>query len=457
MTTKSTFSPLFPSLLSLSLVGAFWPGSLSAQGGGVLLATITNPAPASFGLFGSSVAAVGNERVLVGAEGAGAAYLFSLNGDLLTTFRKPDPAAGSFGAVLAPVGNDRVLVGAYNYTIGIAQVGRAYLFSLNGSLLTTFTNPSPASVQGFGFSVAAVGSDLVLIGSGSGGPFLFTTNGTLLTTFTKPASGVSATSLAGVGNDRVLIGAPYDNTAAVGAGAAYLYQTNGTLLVTFTNPIPATDDNFGTSVAAVGNGQVLISAIDYGGSKGTGGAAYLFSTNGTLLTVFTNPTPAAGDFFGWSVAAVGTTRVLIGAYQDSAGAFQSGSAYLFSTNGTLLNTFTNPTASTQAWFGASVAAVGGDHVIVGSVWDNTGASRAGSAYLFDLPYPPLSIARNPATIALSWISVETGLSLQQTDDLAGPTLWTAATNSVSILGPTNVVQQAIANGAPRRFFRLQRP
>jgi hypothetical protein len=82
-----------------------------------------------------------------------------------------------------------VLISAYGYAVGVSQVGRAYLFDTNGVLLTTFTNPSPASVQAFGFSVATVGSDLVLIGSGGGGPFLFNTNGKLLTTFTKPTKG----------------------------------------------------------------------------------------------------------------------------------------------------------------------------------------------------------------------------------------------------------------------------
>src|ERR1051325_1419698 len=46
------------------------------------------------------------------------------------------------------------------------------------------------------------------------------------------------------------------------------------------------------------------------------GAAYLFSTNGTLLTIFKNPTPARADFFGGSVCAVGNDRVLIGAQGD---------------------------------------------------------------------------------------------------------------------------------------------
>ena len=111
--------------------------------------------------------------MLVGAEGAAQAYLYSLDGSLLTIFSMPDASAVSFGAALVAVGNDRVLIGAYSYEVGVSQVGRAYLFDTNGVLLTTFTNPSPKSVQAFGFSVASVGSDRVLIGSGGGGPFLF--------------------------------------------------------------------------------------------------------------------------------------------------------------------------------------------------------------------------------------------------------------------------------------------
>ena len=50
---------------------------------------------------------------------------------------------------------------------------------------------------------------------------------------------------------------------------------------------------------------------------------------GRLLHTFLNPTPAAGDQFGWSVAISGD-KVLIGAQFDDAGARESGAAYLFS-------------------------------------------------------------------------------------------------------------------------------
>ena len=457
-------------LLLLALV--WWPGSTFAQGNdGMLLTTITNPTPVTSDIFGGAVAAVGSDRVIVGAEGAGEAYLFSLTGALLTTFTIPDPAAGSFGAALAAVGSEQVLIGAYNYTAGVpsAQAGRAYLFSTNGTLITTFTNPAPATTQGFGWTVNAVGSERALISGLAdvskpapypGTVYLFSTNGSLLTSFTNPTpafDGGFGAAAAAVGDDRVLIGAPYNSTGAAGAGSAYLFSTNGALLTTFTNPIPTTGDNFGTSVAAVGSDRVLISAIDYGGSKGTGGAAYLFSTNGTLLNTFTNPTPAAYDYFGWSVAAVGSTRVLIGAYQDGTGAFQAGSAYLFSTNGTLLNTFTNPTPARQDWFAWSVAAAGTDRVIIGGVWDDTGATDAGSAYLYALPYPPLSISRTAATVSVSWVTPETGLVLQETGLLGTPTVWNNTTNLVSVNSMTSVVQQSITNGPTTRLYRLSRP
>jgi hypothetical protein len=457
--------------LSLVLALGLWPAAAFAQANNsVLLTTITNPTPADYDIFGGAVAAMGSDRLLIGSEGAAEVYLFDLNGRLLTTFTNPDPQnGGGFGAAIAAGGGDKLLIGSYNYVAGVSQVGRAYLFTTNGVLQSTFTNPAPAKVQAFGWAVAGLGNDRAIFSGLAdvsqpapypGTVYLFRTNGTLLTTFTNPIpafEGGFGTSIAAVGGDRVLVGSPQNNTGASGAGAAYLFGTNGALVATFTNPVPAVGDNFGQSVAAVGSDRVLISAIEYGNAKGTGGSAYLFSTNGTLLTTFTNPTPAAYDYFGWSVAAVGSTRVLIGAYQDSTGNFQDGTAYLFSTNGTLLNTFTNPTPARQDWFAWSVAGVGSDHVLIGGVWDDSGATDAGSAYLYSLPLPPLSIARSAGTVSLSWATDETGLSLQQSDFLGTSPAWNNTTNLVSVNGKTNVVQQPIINGPSNRFYRLHRP
>jgi outer membrane protein assembly factor BamB len=164
--------------------------------------------------------------VLIGAEGAGEAYLFNLTGTLLTTFTNPAPSGDSFGTTVAAVGNGQVLIGAYNFTAFYQgqprQIGRAYLFATNGTLLTTFTNPSPASVQAFSFGgMAALGSDCVIIAGVpdvnigapySGGVFLYRTNGALITTFTNPTPAVAnefGIGMSALGSDRVIIGAPY--------------------------------------------------------------------------------------------------------------------------------------------------------------------------------------------------------------------------------------------------------
>jgi hypothetical protein len=168
---------------------------------------------------------------------------------LLNTFTNPSKVGDSFGYSVASVGNDRALNGAVNYLSGVNQAGKAYLFRTNGTLLTPFTNPAPAAVQAFGWWLAAVGSDRVLIRAfaddNNGAPHagsinLIGTNANLLTDFTNPAPafdggpGISVS----VVSDRVLMGAPYNNTGAAGAGWAYLFSTNGTLLAPFTNPVP---------------------------------------------------------------------------------------------------------------------------------------------------------------------------------------------------------------------------
>ena len=103
---------------------------------------------------------------------------------------------------------------------------------------------------------------------------------------------------------------------------------------------------------------------------------------GDLLQTFNNPTPAAGDEFGISVAGVGN-NVLIGARYDDTGASNAGAGYLYDgTTGALLHTFNNPTPATDDFFGQSVAGVG-NSVLIGAYADDTGAGNAGSAYLFE--------------------------------------------------------------------------
>jgi len=107
-----------------------------------------------------------------------------------------------------------VLIGAPNHdTKGDTEVGVAYLFNTRGDLVNTFTNPSPATGDFFGFAVA------------------------------------------GVGPSRVAIAAPFDDTGAEMPGV-YLYASNAMshswVRTTLTNPAPEANDYFGRVVTGWG-------------------------------------------------------------------------------------------------------------------------------------------------------------------------------------------------------------
>lgn len=460
-----------PGLAVLFLLAALLPEAAFAQvTNDTPLTTFVNPigggGPAG---IGTALSALGNDRVIIGAAGAstgatgaGAAVLFNTNGTQLTIITNPAPATSdAFGYAVAAVGSDRILVSAYLDDAGAANAGSAYLFNTNGTLLTTFTNPTPASGELFGGSVAAVGSSRVLIAAhldgtgatGAGSVYLYSTNGTLVTTITNPTPALNegfGISVAVLGNDRLLIGAYQDGTGAFKGGAAYLYNTNGTLLTTITKPVPAALDQFGRNVATLGSDRLLIYApVDDAGISGSG-VVYLMSTNGALITTITNPSPAVGDLFGSKMAAVGNDRILIGASGDDTFGPDFGVVYLFNTNGTLLVTYTAPVQS----FGNAVAAIGTNALI--------GAPTFDRAYLFDTAFtlntntaPVLNIARSGSTVSVSWVTSETGLILQQAEVLDAPDGWDDAPESASVNGPTNTVLQSLES--TNRFYRLRQP
>jgi hypothetical protein len=449
----------------------------------ILVKTFPNPTPEAGDRFSWSVAALGNDGVLIGAPydgptNAGAVYLFGTNGTLLTTFTNPSPGytiwfgnpdwdGDLFGVAIAGLGVDRVLIGApYD---GSVWDGKVYVFRTNGTLLTTINTPSMvAGGDRFGASVAVLDNERLIVsapghttdpdfGNGAGVVYLLNTNGTLLATFDNPVEWQQYAefgfSVAAFGTDRVLVGAR-------DAGAAYLFQANGTLLMTFTNPAPTASDQFGHSVAAVGNDRVFVGAPQADQGATDAGVAYLFSTNGTLLTTFTNPTPAVGDTFGARVTVLGSDRMVISAIYDDIGATNSGAAYLFSANGTLLNTFTNPTPAASDAFGARVAALGDDRVIIGATYDDLGSTDAGAAYLFNIPIPPappsVAIQRTTTnTVVVSWPSAATGFVLQQNTNGLNSVNWNNVTAGVQTVGTNQTLIVNPIGGS--RFYRLVKP
>jgi len=430
--------------------GAVSTDKLQTQSSWSTTVLFSNPTPEAFDGFGSAVGAVGTDKVLVGAPGdntvqadAGAAYLFAINGTLLTTFNNPTPQEfDQFGAAVAAVGSNRVLIGAPMDNTGALGTGAAYLFRANGTLLATFANPIPGEDENFGASVTSVGGDKVLIGAprdntgvaAAGAAFLFRTNGTLLTTFTNPTPAIYdefGAAIAALGADRVMIGAPSDDAGAPGAGAAYLFRTNGTLLMTFANPSPATSDNFGQAVAAIGSDKVVI------GAPGAD-AVYVFQTNGVLLATFTDPVPGGDNGFGANLAIVGSDRLLIAASFQDDGGVSTGVAYLFGVNGNLLNKIFNPFPASFDNFGNSCAAVGVDKLLIAAPGHDTGV-----AYLFNpLEYMPGLVSQSVVDGAITAQKVRGTLDPSQIPDLNASKI-TSGTLNNSRLSSAVVVEDQV--------------
>jgi hypothetical protein len=421
------------------------------------------------------MAALGNDRVLIGARyddttatNAGAVYLFHTNGTLLTTFTNPIPtlilpyADEQFGSAIATLGTDRVVVGS-------PLLGKVFLFTTNGTLVTTLNSSNFYDVY-FGDTVAAFGNDRVLIGARgaypdnqvyteAGAAYLYSTNGALLAMFSNPDPQFFfefGFKVVAFNQDRVLISA---NNYGSGYGGAFMFDTNGTLLTTFTNPAPVLYSYFGNSIAAVGMDRVLVGAPYFSNIAGDTniGSVYVFNTNGALLRIITEPSPVTNDSFGQTLAALGNDRVIIGAPADDTGTTDAGSAYVFRVDGTLLATLNNPDPTVFDRFGHRLAAFGSMGAIIGAMYDDTGASMAGSAYLFSIPTapPPPSLSIQPTssnTIVVSWPAAATGFVLQQNTNALSSVNWSNVSVGIQTIGTNKTLIVNPANEG--RFYRL---
>ncbi len=224
---------------------------------GELIRTYDKPKSRPEAWQNRSVSMVG-KHVLVGAPdetprraaGAGAAYLFDgSTGEIrhrLVTLKAR--SNDKFGHCVAAVGRN-ILVGAYLDDRAAVDSGAVYLFDgETGELLRTFLDPERHPTDQFGYAVAGVGDD-------------------------------------------VLVGAFADDTGGQDSGTVYLFDgKTGNLLHTYHNPEPNPADWFGASVAATED-KVLVGAMydDTGGADV--GAAYLFGRvrGDTPITVTTNP------------------------------------------------------------------------------------------------------------------------------------------------------------------------
>lgn len=183
------------------------------------------------------------------------------------------------------------------------------------------------------------------------------------------------------------IGSPYDDIGGADSGIVNLYNaTTGNHLYRLTNPNPSRESYFGWSIAVSGDRVVVGAPEDDTGSNDTG-IAYVYDlsspTPAVPALVIENPNPAHNDIFGWSVAIDGNL-VIVGVPEGDSGQMDAGCAYVFDLNSPTpaspILKFDNPSSGGEN-FGVSVA-VSGSRVVVGAAPDDAGGDAC-RAYVYD--------------------------------------------------------------------------
>ncbi|MCX7045566.1 MAG: FG-GAP-like repeat-containing protein [Candidatus Sumerlaeota bacterium] len=299
---------------------------------GSRLRTLVSPNPETSGLFGASVAAVGDvdgdgiPDIVIGAPGeagaggaasAGRAYIISgVTGQVIHALNSPkEMANGSFGSSVAGLRDANgdsygdVIIGAPGEES--AASGHAYIFSgRTGLVLWTLTSPYIATSGHFGISVAAIAD------------------------------------VTGDGSEDIVIGASGENLtpSPTSTGLAHLFNgVTGAYVRTLVSPNRQAGGNFGGAVASAGDmdldgfGDVVAGASGESVAPGldSSGRAYLFSgSSGRLIRTFASLNPQIGGNFGFGVAGAidptSTGRVLAGAYGESPDTTHTAAGRLYS-------------------------------------------------------------------------------------------------------------------------------
>ena len=301
--------------------------------------------------FGWSVSLFG-DTALIGVYGdddngrnSGSAYVFTRTGTTWTQQQKLLASDGEawdeFGDSVSLSG-DTALIGAWG---DLYQEGSVYVFTRTGSTWAQQTKltPSDDTARCFGGSVSLDGNTALIGAFGEddskGSAYVFTRTGTTWTQEQKLlASDGTIDDVFGLdvslSADTALIGAYGDDDNGVDSGSAYVFTRTGTTWTEQQKLIAsdgATNDEFSRQSVSLDGNTALIGAWfddDYGVDSGS---AYVFTRNGTIWTQqqkLLAKDGAPNDFFGCSVF-LSRSTALIGAEHDNDNGFESGSAYVF--------------------------------------------------------------------------------------------------------------------------------
>jgi hypothetical protein len=333
-----------------------------------------------------------------------------------------DGAAGDFfgGGSSSVSGGVAVLAASLNDDNG-AQSGSAYVYRFDGTAWVEeqkLTAADGAAGDFFGDFVSLSGNVAVVgatlnddDGADSGSAYVFRFDGTSWVeeqklTASDGAAGDRFGIRLSVSGNVAVVGAPLHDDIGANSGSAYVYRFDGTTWVEeqkLTASDAAADDEFGFSVSASGN-VAVVGAHQDDDNGAQSGSAYVYRFDGTTWVQeqkLTAGDGAVGDQYSRDVSVSGNA-VAIGAWKDDDNGADSGSAYLYSHDGTSWIEQQKLLASDGAAvdeFGISVS-VDGSVVMVGSILDDDNGPDSGSVYAFDTGATALTLDVSPPAAQL---------------------------------------------------------
>ena len=300
------------------------------------------------------------------------------------------PFASFVGSASGASSNLKIVVGANGDDDGGSASGSAYIYNLDGTGEVKLTASDGAASDQFGISVA-IAHNKIVVGSSlddengnySGSVYLYNLDGTGETKIT--ASDASADDRFGwsvaMGNNKIAVGALMRDVGTLsGAGSVYIYDLDGNEVGIITASDASADDRFGSSVAIAHNKIVVGSYLD--DPPNNSGSIYVYDLDGTNEVKITASDAADSDLNGYSVA-IGSNKIVAGAYGNDDGGSASGSVYVYDLDGTNEVKITASDATAGDYFGLNVA-VGHNKIVVGATGDDDNGNQSGSVYLYNL-------------------------------------------------------------------------
>jgi len=224
-----------------------------------------------------------------------------------------------------------------------------------------------------------------------------------------------------ISGNRVVVGSDLPVGDAPRAGQVHIFDLAATSpsvpALTLTHPDPSADDLFGHSVAIQGNIVVVGVWRDDNGAENSGSAfVYDLSSPTPSIPVLqlANPTPAENDSFGVAVGVSGS-KVVVAAYGDDTVASNAGAAYIYDLQSGTANvpvaTLTLPNGAQNDCFGNSLS-VSGTKVAIAAEGADAGATNAGKVAVYDLTNPatPPLVLTSPAPQELGYFGTSVSLN-----------------------------------------------